>query len=220
MPLSSLHACDRTHGVARGNGLQANDSTATADSIIARYYVAIGGRAKLLARSRRMAGRYQEGAFTASTVILARRPSLRRVSVTQVSTASRTSRSSTERRNGSTAIDSPRQRSSTLAPQSARDGAGRSSMSRSSTGEKASRRRGVARHCAGAPWSGCTPCSPTDGRRTTTSTPTGASSTGAASSTSRTFLSSTLGVNGFPRNAVSSLDTPCRIVASSVYPDT
>jgi hypothetical protein len=63
--------------------LGSTSDTTSADSIIARYYTAIGGRDRVLAvQTRRMSGTYQEGTFSASTTILGRRPNLRRVSVT------------------------------------------------------------------------------------------------------------------------------------------
>ncbi len=62
----------------------APDPSAIADSIVARYYTAIGGREKLLADSTlRMSGTYQEGSFNAiGTMLWRRNPNARRVSVT------------------------------------------------------------------------------------------------------------------------------------------
>jgi hypothetical protein len=59
----------------------ASDSI-SADSIIDRYYEAIGGLAALLADSTlAFRGHYEEGSFRAGTTILWKRPNLRRVSV-------------------------------------------------------------------------------------------------------------------------------------------
>ena len=56
--------------------------TLPADSIVAHYYAAIGGRANLLADTTlRFDGHYQEGELKAQTTILWKRPYLRRVSV-------------------------------------------------------------------------------------------------------------------------------------------
>jgi hypothetical protein len=54
----------------------------SADSIITRYYHAVGGYEKIKAvASRRMLGSYSEGVMTATTEILWRRPMLRRVNI-------------------------------------------------------------------------------------------------------------------------------------------
>lgn len=56
--------------------------TLAADSIIARYFKAIGGHDALLADSTlSFSGHYEEGTFRAQTTILWKRPNLRRVSV-------------------------------------------------------------------------------------------------------------------------------------------
>jgi hypothetical protein len=54
----------------------------TADSVIARYYRAVGGYEKIKAvTTRRMLGTYSEGTMRASTELLWRRPLLRRVNI-------------------------------------------------------------------------------------------------------------------------------------------
>jgi len=59
------------------------DDTISADSIIARYYAAVGGKDKLLAiQSRRLTGTYRQGSLAAHTVILWRRPGVRRIVIT------------------------------------------------------------------------------------------------------------------------------------------
>lgn len=57
--------------------------TVASDSIIARYYAAIGGRAALLADTTlRLSGHYEEGDFKAQTTMLWKRPNFRRVTAT------------------------------------------------------------------------------------------------------------------------------------------
>lgn len=61
---------------------QATPASISTDSIIGRYYAAIGGRSALLADSTlAFRGHYEEGSFRAQTTILWKRPNLRRVSV-------------------------------------------------------------------------------------------------------------------------------------------
>lgn len=62
--------------------VRAATDTVPTDSVIARYYAAIGGRAALLADTTlAFSGHYEEGDFKAQTTILWKRPNLRRVSV-------------------------------------------------------------------------------------------------------------------------------------------
>lgn len=68
--------------LAPPSGSRASQGGLSADSVIAHYYAAIGGRDALLADSAlAFSGHYEEGAFKAQTTILWKRPNLRRVSV-------------------------------------------------------------------------------------------------------------------------------------------
>ena len=57
-----------------------SSDTLASDTIIAKYYRAVGGRDKLLAiKSRRLSGSYKQGSVDARTMILWRRPGVRRI---------------------------------------------------------------------------------------------------------------------------------------------